>query len=212
MTMKEIKDFVDMMEKIKQDAEYQEQCTGEAYDTGIHDALKAVISLKEYQALKSLANAPKIKVTDEMISVAIDQIPCFIAKDDMRDALEVVFASMLDGRVEERQNNDGWIEWSRWNCPAPDEMVEVKYTSGENSIMKGRQVNWHNPNLIAYRIIEEQPTHYDAGEALSKVANKMKKPLKQTLKEFYIDRNELSTPQIMHIITEISEYLEQNKD
>ncbi|UIL54712.1 hypothetical protein LZU96_21435 (plasmid) [Pantoea agglomerans] len=68
--------------------------------------------------------------------------------------------------LEKQERGDGWIEWGGGEQPVNgDVMVETKWSDG--SVSCGEASEWRcdhrsllsNLNIIAYRIIPEQPTN-----------------------------------------------------
>lgn len=109
-----------------------------------------------------------------------------------------------------------------------DDEPTIKKIKGENIYWAWWDwQQWHS-RIVAYRIVQEpkEEINYEVEKYKKqtqdawdknksskydiKPPKEEKKELdKQTLKEFYIERNELSTPDIIHIIEEISDYLEE---
>lgn len=66
--------------------------------------------------------------------------------------------------LEQQERGDGWIEWGGGECPVePMEIVEVKITQTSQAEGVAHCWDWHHEegenNIIAYRIIPEQPTN-----------------------------------------------------
>ncbi|MGC0863522.1 hypothetical protein [Pantoea agglomerans] len=68
--------------------------------------------------------------------------------------------------LEKQERGDGWIEWGGGEQPVNgDVMVETKWSDGSVSCGEASEWRWDhrsllsNLNLIAYRIIPEQPTN-----------------------------------------------------
>ena len=96
----------------------------------------------------------------------------------------------------DKPSAEGWI---KWETPGMDEEVELKHKDGEIKKLKANVVNWHNSNIIAYRIVEDP-----------------KKPKKQTLLEFFYEGQETCGVVERNLISKISEwaelYLENKED
>lgn len=56
--------------------------------------------------------------------------------------------------MSDKPDNEGWIEWH--GVPANHEDTQVRYKDGEVINSKGRDINWHNSNIIAYRITQKE--------------------------------------------------------
>ncbi|MDH1085327.1 hypothetical protein N5C79_02330 [Pantoea brenneri] len=67
--------------------------------------------------------------------------------------------------LEQQERGDGWIEWGGGKCPvSPKTIVVVRYRKGkEESPGEAGGYFWNNTgssvDIIAYRIIPEQPTN-----------------------------------------------------
>ncbi|MFW0699059.1 hypothetical protein [Pantoea sp. R13S299] len=66
--------------------------------------------------------------------------------------------------LEQQERGDGWIEWSGGDCPVERmAIVEVKFTQTPQGEGIAHWWDWHHEegenNIIAYRIIPEQPTN-----------------------------------------------------
>lgn len=159
--MKEIKQFIEMMESFK--------------DTSI--SLETMCNYTEYKALKALADKPvsKMEITDEMVKAALiayfpsidkDELIAILANRsiyrDMKSSIEAVFDHIADDKWEKQ---DGWIE-----CPdskRPDlpegSIIEVRLGKGLLSPLGARKLDswvWGDTgfvdsNIVAYRIIPE---------------------------------------------------------
>jgi hypothetical protein len=67
--------------------------------------------------------------------------------------------------LEQQEQGDGWIEWGGGECPvADDQRVHVQFRDGEViNNTGGNCIRWSHKgyprDIIAYRIIPEQPTN-----------------------------------------------------
>ncbi|WP_312759502.1 hypothetical protein [Pantoea brenneri] len=66
--------------------------------------------------------------------------------------------------LEQQERGDGWIEWGGGDCPVERmAIVEVKFTQTPQGEGIAHWWDWHHEegenNIIAYRIIPEQPTN-----------------------------------------------------
>lgn len=67
--------------------------------------------------------------------------------------------------LEQQEQGDGWIEWKGGECPVEDDVsvVEVKWPRGSTSEIIPGDCSWlhygGHYDIIAYRIIPEQPTN-----------------------------------------------------
>jgi len=69
-----------------------------------------------------------------------------------------------DCQFEQQERGDGWIEWSGGKRPVlSGKQVEVKFRGGEGCIALSGELDWRDTescgDIIAYRIIPEQPTN-----------------------------------------------------
>ncbi|MDU4747732.1 MAG: hypothetical protein E6X99_16095 [Pantoea sp.] len=71
-----------------------------------------------------------------------------------------------DCQFEKQERGDGWIEWGGGECPVPEGVkAEIKFRDGDCAeldtwldILEWRQKGYGS-DIIAYRIIPEQPTN-----------------------------------------------------
>lgn len=80
-------------------------------------------------------------------------------KFDYLDALEIALPIL-----GQQERGDGWIEWGGGKRPViSGKQVEVKFRGGEGCIALSGQLDWRDTescgDIIAYRIIPEQPTN-----------------------------------------------------
>lgn len=66
--------------------------------------------------------------------------------------------------LEQQERGDGWIEWGGGNCPVPENSrVDIKFRDGDIGLEQGPNWDWshlgYRSDIIAYRIIPEQPTN-----------------------------------------------------
>lgn len=66
--------------------------------------------------------------------------------------------------LEQQERGDGWIEWGGGECPVADHVkVEYQLRGGAKGSEPARRLDWQHEgkrhDIIAYRIIPEQPTN-----------------------------------------------------
>ena len=66
--------------------------------------------------------------------------------------------------LEQQEQGEGWIEWVGGKRPVlSGKQVEVKFRGGEGCIALSGELDWRDTescgDIIAYRIIPEQPTN-----------------------------------------------------
>lgn len=143
-----------------------------------------VCDSQEYQALKSLANAPvvKVEVTNSMINTAVNAyraVECdnITYSIPMRAALEAVFNHIShegkkvsdhigepNEKVEKELISDGWVEWKGGECPiGKNVLIQVRLRLDNNQSNHAPREpqywnwghRWGDNDIIAYRIISE---------------------------------------------------------
>lgn len=82
-----------------------------------------------------------------------------IREEWFRQALEIALPIL-----EQQEQGDGWIEWGGGKRPViSGKQVEVKFRGGEGCIAMSAELDWRDTgscgDIIAYRIIPEQPTN-----------------------------------------------------
>lgn len=186
-----------MKEIVKQFCDFVELWKNNTEATNSIQTLGNLQRSVQSEALKSLVDKP-IEVTDDLVKLAEEtynqtkelRYLSYIGNvyaNPMKAALEVVLNhigevnKMVEECDEQPEENQGeWIEWSGGKQPVHNVNVQVKLRSDNFITAPADLHNWSNrgnssyySDIIAYRVIKE-PTHYDYGEALSKVANSMK--------------------------------------
>ena len=82
-----------------------------------------------------------------------------IREEWFRQALEIALPIL----EQQEQADRGWIEWRGGECPVhPNLIVETKWDDGDIIIQPAGKPDWMHDsvvNIIAYRIIPEQPTN-----------------------------------------------------
>lgn len=199
--MKEIKEFVDMMERDARILTHElKDCQRHlvSYNFGELEAYNGIMQTETYQALKSLVNAPvtKVEVTDEMCDI-VDKIVIerggVTNKATARIALEAIFSmqepkdifdsfppeSPLLDEPENELVSDRWITWFGGECPVNNKTpIEVRYRNRpkDNTFNIAEAFFWgcdeDDSDIIAYRIISEP--------------EEKKEPEKQTFEEWAI--------------------------
>lgn len=71
-----------------------------------------------------------------------------------------------DCKFEQQERGEGdWIEWGGGKCPFSDDMTEIEVKFAAGDVVKGFAGTWwwgrsgDEDDIIAYRIIPEQPTN-----------------------------------------------------
>lgn len=67
-------------------------------------------------------------------------------------------------QFEQQEQGDGWIEWRGGECPVPaNSRVDIKFRDGDIGLEQSANWDWihlgYRSDIIAYRIIPEQPTN-----------------------------------------------------
>lgn len=66
--------------------------------------------------------------------------------------------------LEQQERGDGWNEWGGGECPVPaNSRVDIKFRDGDIGLEQSANWDWihlgYRSDIIAYRIIPEQPTN-----------------------------------------------------
>lgn len=67
-------------------------------------------------------------------------------------------------RLQKQERGDGWIDWRGGECPVPaNSRVDIKFRDGDIGLAQSANWDWshlgYRSDIIAYRIIPEQPTN-----------------------------------------------------
>jgi len=120
--------------------------------------LTAEVARRHQRDLKSFQENPKIGLSlkEEMYLQALEiALPILEQQEMTTDNSEVVTDSTVSG--------DQWIVWCGGSVAPVDGVVEVRWSTGSTDIGHARDFRWEHSrytiNIIAYRIIPEQPTN-----------------------------------------------------
>ena len=103
------------------------------------------------------------KLTAEKCSQLLDSLNSngmSIVEGYYCEALEIALPIL-----EQQERGEGeWIEWSGGNCPVPaNSRVDIKFRDGDIGLEQSANWDWshrgYRSDIIAYRIIPEQPTN-----------------------------------------------------
>lgn len=113
---------------------------------------------------KELAEAVKLFISQplnnplsrgQIMEVARIALPILEQQEMITDNSEVVTDSTV--------SSDQWIVWCGGSVAPVDGVVEVRWSTGSTDIGHARDFRWEHSrytiNIIAYRIIPEQPTN-----------------------------------------------------
>ena len=191
--MKEIKDFVDMIEEVYiTDKNYLAQSPKNDYTSGLCRRSGSIVHSKQYKVLKTLLDKPKMEVTEEMEMLLAENLQAMQSNRPYKAAPQAVFDHISN--YSEKPNSSviaNYIMKGLHN--APNELEEK-----QGLWIEWDSIEWDSPEFT---------------KGLTKLfAKAAEKPKKQTLMNLASRRtNYISLSEdTKFLIKLMDEYLEQN--